>query len=83
VFSDCTKDLDNAVLLELVQLYINDEKYEEVKSNIDQVVSRLNYEFYSMKPSAVQAFNMIFFCNFVDRKYQTKMQYNMLKLNGP
>jgi hypothetical protein len=45
VFSDSTKDLDNAALLELVQLYIKDEKYEEVKSSIDQVVSRLDCEF--------------------------------------
>jgi hypothetical protein len=59
VFSDCTKDLDNATLLELVQLYIKDEKYEEVKSNIDQVVSRLDYEFYSMKPSAGENTNHV------------------------
>lgn len=59
VFSDCTKDLDNAALLELIQLYINDERYEEVKSNINEVVSRLDCEFYSMKPSADENTNHV------------------------
>lgn len=59
VFSNCTKDLDNAALLELVQLYFNDEKYKEVKSNIDEVVSRLDSEFYSMKPSTGENINHV------------------------